>query len=148
MLANIFNATTIPYLQETAVFSEARHQVLAGNIANFQTPGYRTRDLSPEVFEKRLKELIAANQRTPIGPQPVSLGLASTSGPDLTGEQAAGALRKVHEAQRTLLHHDETDVGLEQQVLAISKNQFKYNVALAIMNNQFRLLQTAISERL
>ena len=42
--------TTIPLLQEVASFAEARHHVLAGNIANVDTPGYRVRDLSPETF--------------------------------------------------------------------------------------------------
>ncbi|MEQ8791436.1 MAG: flagellar basal body rod protein FlgB [Pirellulaceae bacterium] len=160
MLANIFNATTIPYLQETASFTEARHGVLAGNIANFQTPGYRTRDLSPEVFEERLRDLIEANQHRSAAPQsaslglPASLGMPSSSGlaaiesPGLVGDEADNALRQVKEARRTILHHDKTDVGLEEQVLALSKNQFKHNMALAIMNNQFRMLQTAISERL
>jgi flagellar basal body rod protein FlgB len=36
---------------------------------------------------------------------------------------------------------------MEQQVTEIAKNQFMYNLAVAIMNSQFRLLQTAISER-
>ena len=33
-------------------FTEARHSVLAGNVANLDTPGYKTRDLSVETFQK------------------------------------------------------------------------------------------------
>jgi flagellar basal-body rod protein FlgB len=48
---------------------------------------------------------------------------------------------------QSILMHDDSNVGLEQQVAAISKNQMQHNLALTIMNAQFRQLQTAISER-
>jgi len=63
MLANLFNATTIPALGEVVNFAQARHTVLAGNIANVNTPGYRLRDLSPTEFQQRLKEAIAQSQQ-------------------------------------------------------------------------------------
>lgn len=185
MLASIFNSTTIPYLQEAASFAEARHEVLAGNIANIETPGYRTRDLSPEVFQERLKELMQVNAsrlQPPVSPglagaMPVSPGMAdvaalspgmagasslspgldrspsptrglsAASQPGVLGGEADEALRKVREASRTLLFHDQSDVGLEEQVMAVTKNQLQHSVALSIMNSQFRVLATVISER-
>ena len=48
---------------------------------------------------------------------------------------------------KTILYHDESNVGVEFQVTEMVKNQMQHNLALSIMNNQFRLLQTAISER-
>ena len=51
MINSLFNNTTIPVLQEVLSFSEARHNVLAGNIANADTPGYRIRDLNTETFQ-------------------------------------------------------------------------------------------------
>ena len=35
MLSGLFQSTTIPVLQEAVNFAQARHTVLAGNIANF-----------------------------------------------------------------------------------------------------------------
>ena len=145
MLPNIFNSTTIPYLQEAISFAQSRHDVLAGNIANADTPGYRTRDLSPEVFQERLKTLMEANgrRRTPSK----SMGLGVPADTRMIGEEADEALRQVKEASRSILYHDDSDISLEQQVLALSKNQFEHNMAIAIMNSQFRLLQAAITER-
>ena len=68
-------------------------------------------------------------------------------GSTLVGHEADDALRKVKEASRSILYHDDSDIGLEQQVLELSKNQFEHNMAIAIMNSQFRLLQAAITER-
>jgi flagellar basal-body rod protein FlgB len=145
MLPNIFSATTIPYLQEAVGFAQARHSVLAGNIANHDTPGYRTRDLSPEVFQQRLKQLMESQQShgSPSG----SLGLGVERPAGLLADEADEALRQVREASRSILYHDDSDVGFEQQVLSLSNNQLTHNMAISIMNSQFRLLQTAISER-
>ena len=57
----LFNQTTIPVLEQVVNFSQARHTVLAGNIANLDTPGYKTRDLSPEGFHARLHEAMQFN---------------------------------------------------------------------------------------
>ena len=61
MLPNVFGSTNIPVLQEVLQFSQARHGVLVGNLANVNTPGYRTRDLSVNNFQTRLKEAIEAS---------------------------------------------------------------------------------------
>ena len=42
---------------------------------------------------------------------------------------------------------DGSDVGIEQQVTEVAKNQFLHNLSVSIMSSQFRLLQAAISER-
>ena len=47
---------------------------------------------------------------------------------------------------KTILFHDGSDVGVEQQVLEISKNQFMHNLAVTIMTHQFHLLQSAVRE--
>ena len=59
MLSGLFQSTTIPVLEQVVSFAQARHTVLAGNIANMDTPGYQARDLSVEDFQTRLKAAIA-----------------------------------------------------------------------------------------
>ena len=65
MLSSLFQSSTIPVLEQVVNFTEARHGVLAGNIANLDTPGYRTRDLSPALFQERLKEAIETRHQPP-----------------------------------------------------------------------------------
>lgn len=133
---DIFSPTTIPVLQEVLNFSQARHGVLAGNIANMGTPGYQVRDLSSTEFQERLKTAIAAQKERQ---EPVSPGLL-TDEPD-------DPLKKVRQSLPTLTYHDGTNVGIEQQVTEMSKNQLLHNLAITIMSSQFRLLQAAVSER-
>ena len=132
----IFQSTTIPIVQEAIQFSQSRHEVLAGNLANLDTPGYRIQDLSVDTFQERLKEAIEA-QRTQS--RPVSPGVF-TRDPD-------AAMRQVREASRSILYHDDSDVGIEQQVLELSKNQFMHNMAISILSSQFQMLRAAISEQ-
>lgn len=137
MLPGLLASTNIPVLQQVVNFAQARHGVLAGNIANINTPGYRTRDLSVEVFENRLKEAIAQSRRS--SSQPMSAGDLPTDSQD--------PIRNVSQSLTNLLYHDDTNIDLEQQVTEINKNQFLHGLALSVMTNQMQLLQTAISER-
>ncbi len=136
MLPSLFDNTTIPILQEVVSFAEARHNVLAGNIANVDTPGYRLRDLSPETFQQRLKEVIAERSRA-----------RQYSSPGVTPTEPGDPMRNVRDSLRSITFLDGSDVGIEQQVTEITKNQFLHNLAISLMSSQFRLLQTAISER-
>jgi flagellar basal-body rod protein FlgB len=135
MIAGLFDNTSIPLLEQVASFSQARHAVLAGNIANLDTPGYRVRDLSPELFRDRLREAIAARDRSLPGDEP-----AFDTG-------SARPLDRVASNLQGILRHDDVNVSLEQQVTEIAKNQGQHNLALAVLTSQFRLLGAAISER-
>lgn len=133
---DIFKSTAIPVLQEVIGFAQARHEVLVSNVANVNTPGYRVRDLSVDNFQQRLQEAIGARQET-----------GATLSPEELNQRQAASMQQVRDTTRDILYHDGTDVGMEQQVLEISKNQYMHNMAISIMTTQFRLLQTAISER-
>lgn len=136
MLPQILNSTNIPALAQVIGFAQARHQVLAGNVANATTPGYRVRDLSVETFQQRLKALMEAK---PGDAQPASPGRVRADSND--------ELRQVKESMTNILYHDDTNIDLEIQAKEMSKNQMLHNMAITIMTNQFALMQTAISER-
>jgi len=139
MNAPWLNSTNIPVLEQVLNFAQARHGVLAGNIANMDTPGYRTRDLSVPLFQEKLAEAIEARDRRS---EPVSPGVTAAM------QDPGDPMREVRESMKSILYHDDSDVGLEQQITEISKNQATHNMAIAIMQSQFRLLEAAISERL
>ena len=136
MFPSLFKTSTIPVLEQMLSFTQARHGVLAGNIANLDTPGYRVRDLSPEAFQEQLREAIAADEQPTI-----------TGSPGETAALSAGSIDEVASTPDAFLYHDDSTGNLENQVSQIAKNQMQHNVALAILTSQFRLLQTAISER-
>ena len=134
MIANLFNSTTIPVLEQVVNFAQTRHQVLAGNIANLDTPGYRTRDLSSDAFESNLRQAIESRDQQQTASLPVLSDGLDPFAPVKAGLEAT-------------LRHDDDNVGLEQQLMEMAKNQIQHNLALTILNNQLQLIGAAISER-
>jgi len=133
VISNLFSSTTIPVLEQVVNFAQMRHQVLAGNIANLDTPGYRTRDLSTEAFQANLRRALETRdeQATSLAPP----------------ETALNPFAPVKAGMEGILRHDDDNVGLEQQLMEIAKNEMQHNLALTIMNNQLQLIGAAISER-
>jgi flagellar basal-body rod protein FlgB len=135
-MTNLFQSTTIPVLEQVAAFAQARHTVLAGNIANLDTPGYVARDYSVEDFQTRLKQAIQS------GRQPAMSG----SPGELAGMSDVG-LGEVAKTSRSIMLHDQSQVGAESQVNEMLKNRIQHNIAITVLAQQFRLLQAAVSER-
>lgn len=142
MLSTMFDSSTLPVLEQVVNFTQARHGVLAGNIANLDTPGYKTRDISPDEFQSRLQEAIEAKRQADLSP-------TYEINSQLAGKKGLGhdGMDRVRESIKSILFHDNSDVGIEQQVAEITKNHALHNLALNLMTAQFRLLRTAISER-
>jgi flagellar basal-body rod protein FlgB len=137
MLSALFNGTSIPVLEQVVNFAQARHEVLSGNIANMDTPGYQTKDLNTDVFQSQLRKAIDAGRRDPHGG-----GLAM-------GRMSLGDRKfsSVRDSLKAILRHDECNVSVEQQVTQLAKNQMQHNMAMSVLNNQFQLLESAISEK-
>lgn len=136
MLSGLFESSTIPVLEQVVNFAETRHGILAGNLANLDTPGYQVRDLSPQVFESRLKQAINDRDQQHVR---ISQNNVTQSVQDSFG--------KISGDLEDFLYHDESTGNLETQVAAITKNQMQHNLALSILTSQFRLLQAAVSEK-
>ncbi|MEM9589667.1 MAG: flagellar basal body rod protein FlgB [Planctomycetota bacterium] len=133
-MLGLFHNTTIGALEQTASFAQKRHELLAGNVANLDTPGYRSRDLDVNQFQAALAESIEQKEATPG-----VLGIAPTTRDD--------RLNGPRDAMETIVFHDDSDVSLEHQVTEISKNQHLHNLAISTMRSQFALLEAAITER-
>ncbi|MGB9689230.1 flagellar basal body rod protein FlgB [Thermogutta sp.] len=135
MWNGIFTGTSIPLLTSVANFTEVRHTVLAGNLANLDTPGYQAMDLPVEDFRAHLRRALAEKNTAPLMSPGDRAYYLSAKPPDWSSQK------------RPFLRHDGNDVSIEEQVSEMVKNQMLHNTALTIMASQFRLLLTAISER-
>ena len=126
--------TALPSLEQAAIFTQSRQELLAGNIANLDVPGYQTRDLSTSEFQQRLREAIDA-------PAEASAGRSPGEPPS-----AVRAIERVRDVSQQVLLHDGSDVSMEEQVTQISKNESLHNISIALMCSQFRNLEVAIRE--
>jgi flagellar basal-body rod protein FlgB len=135
MLDNLLQTNTVPLLEQVVNFSQARHNLLAGNIANLDTPGYQAVDLDTDKFAEQLRSMLAT-QKMGNSESAEESGFSELRKPGQHGLEWGNLMR-----------HDHGDVSLEQQIAQLSKNQMQHNLALTIMTSQFRLLQAAITER-
>jgi flagellar basal-body rod protein FlgB len=147
IMPGMFDSSPLPMLEQVVKFTEARHGVLAGNLANLDTPGYHVRDLPVEEFQAQLKEAVQERQRTPISqadyPTPGNQVTSTSSWQKRTEDKLAS----VAEHAKGMLRHDDNNSSLEEQVTEIAKNQAEFNMAVSLMNAQFRMLRAAITER-
>ena len=151
MLSTLFGTSSVPLLEQVVNFTEARHGVLAGNIANLDTPGYKTRDLSPELFQQKLREAVQTSHAS-SAPAYGYGNYGSFASPQSAssvsrGDRNFAAFDQVKDSYKSVLRHDGVNVSMENQINQIVKNQQEHNLAVGILSNQFRLLRAAISER-
>ncbi len=137
MLDSWLSNSTLPALEQTAVFAQKRHQLLAGNLANLDTPDYQTRDLSLTEFQAQLKAATDPSKSS------ATIYVPGKGQQTITQQHA---IEKARDVSKQILYHDGGDVSLEQQVTEISKNQSMHNTAIALMRSQFQTLQVAIRE--
>jgi flagellar basal-body rod protein FlgB len=140
MLDAMFDNSTLPMLEQVVTFTQARHGVLAGNIANLDTPGYKSRDLSPAAFRERLADAIKEQRKAAT--QPAYSTPYTTDAPTPEARTVRKDFAKVTESLGGMLRHDENNTSMELQVTEIAKNQSQHNLALTLMT-----LRSAITER-
>ena len=119
--------------QEKALGLRAyRQQVLAGNIANADTPNYKARDFD---FSTALKEAMA-------GRSSGELALAKTSAAHLAGGGGQGMARLMYRSpsQGSV---DGTTVDMDVERAQFAENAVRYEAGLAFMTHQIKLLAAA-----
>ncbi|MEQ1825917.1 MAG: flagellar basal body rod protein FlgB [Pirellula sp.] len=148
MFPNMFSNSALKSLEQTASFAERRHAILAGNIANMDTPDYKTKDLSVDSFQSNLREAIQAERRSQEIAPGMRLGLLGATDeatiPSIR-EAKDVAVQNVKDSMRQIVYHDGSDDSLELQATQLVKNQSMHTAAIAMMRSQFRQLQMAIS---
>jgi flagellar basal-body rod protein FlgB len=143
MIDGLTNGDSIPLLQRMLQFAGQRQRILANNIANISTPGFRSTDVSIADFQKQLREAIESP-------------LATTN-----GGHGALALRPTRQVQATpdglvlhpepvgdnILFHDGTDHNVERSMQDLVENFATYRAAVQLLRNRFELISAAIRER-
>lgn len=111
---------------------EARQTVLASNIANSDTPGYRARDLKPPVFSP-----------SPVA-QVLSVdGLRRTSVSHMAALPMAQRITETRTADSFEMTPERNAVVLEQEMMKITSNQLDYQTVSTLYARTLGFLRTA-----
>ena len=127
--------STTRLLQKSLDLRNQRQQVIAGNVANAETPGYAKRTFE---FEKRLQAVIKHPQKEirPAHPQHFPLGGSSLN--QLQGEVTR------HPDQSGF--GDGNSVVMEDEMLALSENQILYEAGVKLAKRKLQLLKYAAND--
>ena len=106
-----------------------RHQVLVSNLANVDTPGYRTRDVPS--FTGEIERAMAGS---------------SAFGPSEEDLPALPVMTPVAREVRGLMERpDGNNVSVERESLLLAQNQLRFEVAVAFLKSEFHRLSLAIT---
>ena len=135
----------LPALEAMAKFTAARQRLIANNVANLDTPGYKPIDADPQAFQSQMAQAID-QRRSASGPQssgPLNLG---SRGPlqQLPDGQVVLDPSALHE---NLLFHDRNDRNLERIMQDVAENLLAFRAATELMRNRFKTIELAIRER-
>ena len=126
----LLNEGSAPLLEQVVRFAAQRHKLIAENVVNVSTPGYRQKDLSLEKFQKMLSSRL--DRRDETGPGMVSFD-------DITNE--------VENPRKGILFHDGNNRSMEQLMSDQAKNALMHNMAIEMLRRQFKTMEMALSER-
>jgi flagellar basal-body rod protein FlgB len=122
---DVTRTPTITLAERRLAWLEQRQRVLAGNIANADTPGYRPRD-------------IGSFQRTLAG----AFGMARTSGLHLHG--AGGAARSRPDRQPGDLAPNGNAVSLDREAIRIADTDTAHALATGLYRRWVGLFRIAL----
>ncbi|WP_447972066.1 flagellar basal body rod protein FlgB [Nitrospira sp. Kam-Ns4a] len=127
---------TILLLERALDLRAARHQVIASNIANEETPGYRAKELP-------FREALAAAVRG----EPAGRLLATHPRHFLLGRGGSGSVgARLTDASAGASGLDANTVNLEVEMAKLTDNVMQYNAAAAVVAMRLQQLLTAIRE--
>lgn len=124
-------------LERSLNFRSRRNTVLAANVANLETPGYKAKDL---VFEEQLGRAMQARQPGP---------LRVTHPRHMDGSRAV-PLHQV-EAQQIRSFNpvgslDGNTVDLEREMAKLGENQVAYQALARMVSHKLGTLKSAVTE--
>lgn len=127
--------------QESLRLRGLRQEVLAGNIANADTPGYKAKDFD---FAAAMDAAIRTGAVTSAS-QPAALSMANPDSgfsPDTSLPGSIAALIRERRAEQGTV--DQNTVSVDQERNAFLENALRYEASLTLVNSQIRGLQAAI----
>ncbi len=136
-MAGFLNTKIMTMLEKTLDFRSQRHDLLASNVANKDTPGYHAQDM---VFEKNLEKALHADEPGALRTTD-PLHMDGNDTPPLDLVQA----RRITSAA-PFVGFDGNTVDLDREMAKIAENQLMYNATTRMINHQFKMIKTVIAE--
>lgn len=123
-------------LAEKMKWHQTRQGLLAENVANAETPGYRGRDLAAYGFEAHMRDV--------AGPR---IATTTTSPAHIAAQQIASDGFGKQTINSFELTPEGNGVTLEDEMMKVAANQMDYQTVTTLYTRSMRLLRTALGRQ-
>ena len=127
---------TVQFHQQALGLRAARQELLAGNIANADTPNFKAKDID---FSSVLNEKLSSATPTTT--------LSTTSPMHISNNKGNGISSNILYRVPLQPSADGNTVDMDSERTRFANNSIKYDASLTFISGQFRGLLTAIQER-
>ncbi|MHB0912674.1 MAG: flagellar basal body rod protein FlgB [Armatimonadota bacterium] len=118
----MFQDLTSVTLAKSLDAASMRHSVIANNIANITTPGFKRSDVS---FSEQLKQALDS---------PNTVQEVGNVAPEVKLDETSPA------------NEDGNNVSIDKEMADLGKNTLEYEALVRLLNLKFSMLQTAVTE--
>lgn len=134
---------SMPVLERAIAFTEKRQTVLAHNLANVDTVGFKAKDLDQDSFNSLLQD--AVEERNSQHPREFSM----KSGKNVSINKSNGSVEfNIYEPEDdSYLRHDGNNVTYESELTKIVKNGMAHKAYTKFLKSNFDGLTKAITGR-
>lgn len=126
---NIFGGT-IYALENALDYSAAKNRAISTNIANVDTPGYKSKDV---VFKDVLNEKLDT-----------TIAMRTTHPKHIAQTPSLQRPYEIITNNSTTYHHNGNNVDIDKEMSELAKNQIYYNSLAERMNGKFQNLKNVI----
>jgi len=112
-----------------------RQQVISSNIANIDTPGFKTKEIS---FHATLQELVSTNTEPLRATRPEHLTMGEWNFVPLEAE--------VYEVGGLPARPDRNNVDIDKEMLKLSETSIAFGVIAQLLRVKFRTIASSINE--
>ena len=137
--ATMTEGGAIPALEKMLVFNQARLRMIADNVANIHTPGYRAQQLDTRGFQRALRKALDARGSDPRKPFVVNAGREVKT-------DRYGRLHVIPspEPVENILFHDGTNLSIERQMADLAETGMMHELTGRLLLGRYRGLRAAI----
>ena len=129
----LMNMPVFAALTDKMRWHQTRQGLLAENVANAETPGYRGRDLAQYDFADRASAVSSATVTT-TATQPMHYAVASAEGSTFGAQRMANFE----------ITPEGNGVTLEDEMMKVTTNQMDYQAVTALYTRSIKMIKTAL----
>ncbi len=138
-LSSVTNRGAMPALEKSLIYNQARLKMIAENVANIHTPGYRAKHLDAAAFQGALRKAVASRGDDPSKALTVNLGREVRT--DWHGRLKVTPTEKPGE---NILFHDGTNLSIERQMADLAETGMIHELTTNLLRGGFERLRQAI----